>query len=345
MFAAAREPPSRLIFGGDAMLGRLVRDAIVRHGPGYPLGAIAPLLREADLAVVNLECAITSSNSSSSHWHGAPKAFYFGAPPGAIETLADAGIGLVSLANNHALDYDVQGLLQTIRALDEYGIAHAGAGDDLAGALQAAIVQRQHLGLGMAAFCDHQGDFAAANDCPGIAWLDMADEAAAIAAFADALAPLSAAAVNWPILSLHWGPNMVWRPEPRQRRLAHAAIDMGWKIVYGHSAHVFHGVELYRGCPIIYAAGDLVDDYYVDPAFRNDHQLLFDLRLAGGALERIVLHPLFIENCRTVPATTTQREWIFGQMARLCAELGTATRVDGAVLAIEPIPAQYRAPS
>jgi poly-gamma-glutamate synthesis protein (capsule biosynthesis protein) len=336
------EPNLTLMLGGDAMLGRLVKDAIFRHGPRYPLGAIAPLLRQADLAVVNLECAITGSTSQ---WHGAPKAFYFGAPPQAVEALVDAGIGLVSLANNHALDYDVQGLLDTIRTLDEHAIAYAGAGPDLPAALQPAIVQRKHVSIGMAAFCDHQADFAAGNGCPGIAWLDLDDEAAAVTAFAHALAPLSAAGVSWPILSLHWGPNMVWRPARHLRKLAHAAIDMGWKIVFGHSAHVFHGVELYHGLPILYAAGDLVDDYYVDHDFRNDHQLLFELRLARGALERIVLHPLFIDDCRVAPAGAAQRAWIFGQMTRLCGELGTPTRADGEVLLIEPRTAPYPAPS
>jgi poly-gamma-glutamate synthesis protein (capsule biosynthesis protein) len=316
------------------MLGRLVGVSIGHHGAHYPLGAIKPLLRQADLAIVNLECAITSSQTL---WPGAPKAFYFGAPPEAIDSLADASIGLVNLANNHALDYDVPGLLDTLKTLDDHGIKHAGAGQDLAAARLPAVVQCKHLSFSMAAFCDHQGDFAAGDGQPGICWLDLHDEPAAIAAFEHALLALTGAGVGWPILSLHWGPNMVWRPEKRFRRLAHAAIDMGWKIVYGHSAHVFHGVELYRGCPILYAAGDLVDDYYVDPEFRNDHQLLFELQLGPHALHRIVLHALFIEHCRVQPATGKQRDWTFRQMASLCRELGTATHIEGDTLVIEPM--------
>jgi poly-gamma-glutamate synthesis protein (capsule biosynthesis protein) len=324
------------------MLGRLVKESIQRHGPNYPLGAIAPLLRGADLAVVNLECAITASQTL---WQGAPKAFYFCAPPDAVASLADANIRLVNLANNHALDCDVQGLLDTIKVLDDHSICHAGAGQDLAAALHPAIVQCKHFRFGMAAFCDHQQDFAATEGSPGIAWLDLENESAAVATFAQALSMLSAAGVTWPILSLHWGPNMVWRPQKRFRRLAHAAIDMGWKIVYGHSAHVFHGVELYRGCPILYATGDLVDDYYVDPEFHNDHQLLFELQLGANELHRIVLHPLFIEHCRVQPATSAQRDWIFRQMASLCRELGTATRVEGETLLIEPAISTNRLPS
>jgi len=329
----ARAGPLRLLFGGDAMLGRLAGDALLREGPDYPLGAVSALLRGADLAVANLECAICAP---AERWHGTPKAFYFRAPPLAGQALQDAGIGLVSLANNHILDYDVQGLLETLTILDAHGIAHAGAGASLAAAQAPAIVERNGVRIGMAAFCDHQDDFAATPEHPGMAWLGLHDEAAAIDAFARALAPLRAQGVRWPILSLHWGPNMASEPSPHQRRLARAAIEVGWKIVYGHSAHVFQGVELHEGCPILYAAGDLVDDYAVDPAFRNDHQLLFALELGEEAVERIVMYPLFIRRCRVFPANSAQRAWIAERMRGLCEELGTATAIDGDTLVIRP---------
>jgi poly-gamma-glutamate synthesis protein (capsule biosynthesis protein) len=326
-------PDLRLVFGGDVMLGRHVRDVMLRDGIHAPLEAISPLLRAADVAIVNLECALTDS---SERWHGAPKAYYFAAPPAAGQALVDAGIRMVSLANNHSLDFDVQGLADTLRTLDAHGIAHTGAGPDLAWALAPAVVACGDVLVGMAAFCDHQADFAAADNHPGIAWLGLHDEAAAIDAFARALAPLRAAGVRWPVLSLHWGPNMVTAPAPHLRRLAHAAIDVGWKIIYGHSAHVFHGIELYRGWPILYAAGDLVDDYAVDLDLRNDHQLLFEVHLGEDALRRIVLHPVFIRHGRVLPADHTQRAWIDTRMQALCRDLGTTTRLDGDLLVIEP---------
>jgi poly-gamma-glutamate synthesis protein (capsule biosynthesis protein) len=323
----------RLVFGGDAMLGRLVGEAIDLHGPGYPLGQVARLLRAADLAVANLECAITASPRL---WHGAPKAFYFGAPPAAARSLVDAGIGLVSLANNHTLDFNLRGLHDTLAALDAHGIAHAGAGASLQAALHGALVERKGVRIGMAAFCDHQDDFAAGPERAGIAWLDLHDEAAALRAFDTSLAALRAQGAHWCILSLHWGPNMVWRPALRYQRLAHAAVDMGWQILFGHSAHVFHGIEWRRGCPILYAAGDLVDDYYVDPGFHNDRQMLFELTLGQQRVERIRMTPLRIEGCRTVPAGRAERAWICGRMRELCAELGTCVHDEGASLVTLP---------
>lgn len=322
----------RVMFGGDVMLGRHVKECVLRYGLDYPLGSVAPLLRRSDLAVVNLECALTSSLD---RWPGEPKAYYFGAPPLAADALSDAGVGLVSLANNHVLDYGVQGLRDTLRYLRERSIAAAGAGADLAQARMAAIVDCAGIRLGMAAFCDHQRDFAAGDDRPGIAWLDLDDEAATLHVLNDALTALLRAAVDWPILSLHWGPNMVWRPSERRRRIAHAAIDMGWKILFGHSAHVFHGIELYRGCPILYAAGDLVDDYAIDPVFRNDHQLLFELELMHGALRCISLYPVFIARCQTRLATAERERYIADKLTELCGEFGTQVRRQDGKMRIE----------
>lgn len=310
----------RILFGGDVMLGRVVKDVIAHYGAAYPLAPVAALMRRADVTVVNLECAITAS---SRRWEGAPKAFYFGAPLQAVDTLVSAGVDMVSLANNHILDYGVEGLRDTLEQLGRHGIHYTGAGKNRREALQPAVVRGGSLSVGMVAFCDHQDDFAAEDDRPGIAHLDFEDEHAAMAVLEAALAPLLQAGIDWPVLSLHWGPNLVTRPSSVFRRAAHAAIDMGWKILFGHSAHVFQGIEIYRGCPVIYAAGDLVDDYYVDPGFRNDQQLLLELTLEPMGLSRIDLHPILIRDCQAELASGDTFDTIVQSMAALCGEMGT----------------------
>ncbi len=302
------------------MLGRQVAECIRAHGPRYPLGGVANLMRAADLTIVNLECAITRSHQP---WSGAPKAFYFGAPPEAAESLLDAGVDGVSLANNHTLDFEITGLRDTLNALSRHGIASAGAGDDLDQARTPLVLERNGIRFGMVAFCDHQADFAAGARRAGIAYLDLADEAGALEQWRASLEHIRKLDADWPILSLHWGANLVTRPAARFVRLAHAAIEMGYRILFGHSAHVFHGVEIYRGCPIVYAAGDLVDDYYVDPDFRNDHQLLFRLTVTRSALQRIDLYPVVIADCRAARAHGEQFDAIASRMSVLCAENGT----------------------
>jgi len=330
------EQTVRLMLGGDVMLGRMVREQIELRGASYPLGAIAAIMREPDLTIVNLECAITASHRL---WPGRPKAFYFGAPPEAAQSLVEAGVDVVSLANNHVLDFGVAGLHDTLRHLGEHGIGYAGAGRDIGEARAPVFFERNGIRFGMVAYCDHQEDFAAGEHTPGIAYLDVEDEARAKVEFQRGLERIKAAPVDWPILALHWGPNMVNRPSESFKRLAHAAIDMGYAILFGHSAHVFHGIEIYRGCPIVYAAGDLLDDYYVDPAFRNDHQLLFELTLDRAGLRRIDLHPVFIDDCRTVAATGERFEYIAGQITLLCAEMGSTVQREGGRLWIEASPA------
>nr|WP_147373835.1 CapA family protein [Massilia cavernae] len=204
------DPRVRLMLGGDVMLGRLVGKAIQRFGPHYPLSGVAPLMSKADLTIVNLECAITSSTRE---WHGAPKAFYFGAPPAAVHALTDAGVDLVSLANNHALDYDVEGLLDTMKYLRARGIGWAGAGNSIDEARAPVFAERNGLRFGMAALCDHQVDFAAGVRRPGTTYVDLDDEPAALALMRKLLEPIQQAKADWPILSLHWA--RTWCPSLR----------------------------------------------------------------------------------------------------------------------------------
>lgn len=313
-------PRLRMIVGGDVMLGRAVARRVHTRGVRYPLGSIAPYARAADVRIANLECPITSASQT---WRGAPKAFYFRAPPRAIDCLTAVGIDLVSLANNHALDYGVAGLTDTLSALDCAGIAHAGAGIDLDAALAPAVVERRGVRIGMTAFCDHQPDYAAGPGRPGIAHLDLADRGRALRTLQTALAAQRERGVHWPVLSLHWGPNWAERPAPALIALAHAAIDMGWRMVYGHGAHIFQGIEIHRGAAILYGAGDLVDDYAVHPTLRNDRQVLYDLLLGPDGLERLTLHPLVIEAFRTRLADEVSREWIAARMRERSALFGT----------------------
>jgi len=178
----------------------------------------------------------------------------------------------------------------------------------------------------MVAFCDHQADFAAEKNRAGIAYLDLENKELALEQIHESLIEMQKQNVDCPILSLHWGPNMVERPSEKFQEIAHQAIDFGFKMLFGHSAHTFHGVEIYRDCPIIYAAGDLVDDYAVDPYFKNDHQLLFELVLDGTEIKHLILYPVFIDYCKVKPANDSQYKWIAEKITQHCAELNTEVK-------------------
>ena len=314
-----------LLFGGDLMMGRLVKKAMLKYGVDYPLKNIVPLFKSSDINIVNLECAITSS---SMKWSGTPKAFYFGASPNAAKALETSHIDVVSLANNHLLDFDYQGLKDTLLLLDKYNIKHTGAGENIFSAKEPAFFEYQNIKFAMVAYCDHQADFSADKKTPGINFLNLRNVSHAIDIIEKDFAIMADKKVDWPILSFHWGENMVLEPTQSMIEVAHAAIDIGYKIIFGHSAHVFHGVEFYKNYPIIYAAGDLVDDYAVDPYLRNDLGLLFKLIIDNDQVNKIILHPLYLDFCKTLPADNEQTQFIEKRMQKLCSAFNTKLEHD-----------------
>src|SRR5262245_37119384 len=137
------------------MLGRGVADRL-RANPRAPLVApdVAEIAQSADMFVLNLECCISARGE---RFPDPDKPFFFRAPPVAAERLAELGVDAVTLANNHALDYGPDALLDTIEHLDRAGIAHTGAGAD-----ETAARTPAHLpGLRLVAVGDHPPEFAA----------------------------------------------------------------------------------------------------------------------------------------------------------------------------------------
>lgn len=305
---------------GDVMLGRLVNAKLRRFGPDYPWGDTAPLLRSADLAIANLECVIASSGKPWSRW---PKAFHFLADPIAIQALQIAGIDCVVLANNHALDYQEEALVEMLDLLKQGGIAYAGAGCNIEEARRPAMLEARGVKVAVAAFTDNEPGWLAASNSPGTNYIRVSIEEPSLKPVRDTICRARAEGANLVIFSIHWGPNMAERPSPLFQEFAHAVIDAGADVFHGHSAHLFHGVEVYKGRPIIYDAGDFVDDYAVDHILRNDLGLLFRLQVKHGRIEIVELFPVSISDCRVNPAKGSQWEAIAKRIARLSAAMRT----------------------
>lgn len=326
----------KLTLGGDVMLGRRVNEVIHCCGPTYPFEPLKPILEQTDLFFVNLECAISPRLD---RYSGPPKAFYFRADPLAANTLTHAGVNLVSLANNHALDADVAGLRDTIAILNARKILHPGAGETFEQASAPAYLQKKNHRIAVLAYCDHQRDFAAEGDRPGIRYVDLSapEIAAWLADQVHAIAPM----VDHLIVSMHWQPN--WAPQvlPFYRHLARRMIDAGARVVWGHSPHHFQGVE-WIGRPargiVLYSTGDLLTDYAIDPDFRNDRQLLFQLTLSQGGVDSVRAYPLELELGRTAIATPDGAEWIYDRFAASCDELDTHVEEADEFLAVHAGP-------
>lgn len=307
----------RLILGGDVMLGRGVDEALREMRPVEVWGDLGPLFARADARIVNLECALTRSKR---RWERPPKAFHFGADPSAVAVLTAAKIDAVSLANNHVLDFETEGLLETLEVLDAAGIRRAGAGRDLGEARAPAPIPGPKVAL--LSMTDNAPDFAAGPAAPGTNFFARAGQEALdwIEAAAAAARRAGAEVV---VLASHWGPNMVERPLPEYRALAHGAIDRGVDVYFGHSAHLVQGLELHGGKPILYDAGDLVDDYAVEPDLRSDWSFLFELEFEGRTFRRLELIPVLLTVARARRAPQPDADLMKARLARLCAELGT----------------------
>ena len=212
----------KLALAGDTMLGRKVAQAIAVTGPEYLFAEeVVALTRSADLFVLNLECCISEDGRP---WPDPRKPFFFRAPPAAIEVLNRLGVDCVTLANNHALDFGPQALLDTFDHLREAGIACVGAGQRLTEARAPAVLEAQGFRLAVLGCSDHPSDFAAGPVSPGIAYVDLQGGLDWLPA---AIAQLDVDAV---LLTPHWGPNMSPEPVPYVRRAAAALRAPGRRL-------------------------------------------------------------------------------------------------------------------
>ena len=130
------------------------------------------------------------------------------------------------------------------------------------------------------------------------------------------------------IVSSHWGPNWGYQPPNSHVAFGRALVDAGADVVYGHSAHIFRGIEVRHGRPIVYSTGDFVDDYAVDEIERNDESFAFMLDFQDGAVRDICLYPTLMSDFRSRRADPAEARRIAAKMRFLCDQLGTPSAWD-----------------
>jgi poly-gamma-glutamate synthesis protein (capsule biosynthesis protein) len=313
---------------GDVMLGRLVNEQLKHMHPVQVWGDVLPHLAEADLRIVNLECALTAHMKP---WSRTRKLFHFRADPEAVQVLQAAHIDGCAIANNHILDYEEQGLRDTIQALDMAGIRHAGAGENDCEAFAPAILDAKlskeagvsPCRVALLSCTDNESDFAATAKHPGTNYLEISLDEATMARIANDIAKARALGADLVVFSNHWGANFVERPSEKFRGFARRVIELGADIYHGHSAHICQGIEIYRDKPILYDAGNFIDDYAVRPELRNDRSCLFMLMFEHEKLSRIELLPVSLNVAHVALARGGEFDAICTRMEMLCAEFGT----------------------
>lgn len=217
--------------------------------------------RQPDVSLINLETSITSDGIPS-----IDKGIQYRMHPKNIDALTAAKIHVCSLANNHILDWGVNGLCETLETLNKEGIAHAGAGQNIQQAQAPAILSTPKT-LGKILI------FSMGTSSSGIPkdWCATATQSGVWL-----LNDLSTETVkqikktieyyrrpgDFCIISIHWGGNWVDQIPLQHQAFAHELIDtIGVNLIHGHSSHHPIGVELYKNTPILYGCGDLINDY------------------------------------------------------------------------------------
>ena len=293
-------------------------------------------LRSPHARIVNLETSVTCSDEP---WP--LKGINYRMHPRNVQCLTAAEIDVCVLANNHVLDWEHAGLVETLDTLHGAGLRTAGAGRSSAEAEAVAVVARGDAGrvLVVAAAEPSSGvpeSWEATPSEPGVALLHGLDiqEARAICARVDGIRRPGDVAVA----SIHWGSNWGYEVPREQVVFAHTLIDRGIDIVHGHSSHHPRPIELYRGRPILYGCGDLLTDYEGirgHEAFRSDLGLMYFASVERGELTELRMTPMRVRRMRLERASESDAAWLTDVLARTSRTYGSeiSRTADGGLVA------------
>lgn len=296
---------------GDIMLAGRATAALTRTGYDHPFAAVSPILRQGDVTIGNLEAPVARTGTEFRS-----KRFRFRSDPALVPALQRAGFTILTLANNHILDFGPQALSETIAHLERQGLGHAGAGADLAAARKEAVQTVNGRRVAVLAYSLTQPTaFFAGSDRPGTA-------PGRAHFFAEDIVRAKSRA-DYVVVSFHWGGELETRPKAYQVAAARRAIDAGADLVIGHHPHVLQGIERYGSGVIFYSLGNFA---FASHSRHADRSVIARIVLDDGAKE-VELIPLNILN-REVgyqPRILTGRrgDEVIARLKRLSDGMGT----------------------
>lgn len=216
----------------------------------WPFLKIAGYLKGADLVFANLESVISDKGTQQG------SIYSFRANPKMIEGLLFAGIDVVSVANNHSLDYGIEALLDSGKLLRQAGITPVGAGKSSLEARAPALYNIEGTTVGILAYTALGSPFWQAKErTPGIAWIDSS----LLEQLKQNIKKTKQQA-DIVIVSFHFGEEYQAKPNAMQQLLSRTAIDAGADLVVGHHPHVVQPIERYKHGWIAYSLGNFVFD-------------------------------------------------------------------------------------
>jgi poly-gamma-glutamate synthesis protein (capsule biosynthesis protein) len=267
---------------GDVMLSGSVQEKIKEFGANCPFEKVHHLINEANLAFCNLECAVTSSGTNII------KPNILAVSPQEAEGLSFAGFDIISLANNHALDKGREGLLGTMRFLEEERIKYVGAGKDYQEARRPTILIINGIRIGFLAYCLYPLEGVVfRRDAPSVSLFDPQVAREAIENIKKQ--------VDVIVVSLHWGTEFAQSPSLEQKKNAHKIIDWGADLILGHHPHVTQKIEEHKHGVIVYSLGNFIFDQQRPEAKKS---FIFKAKISKNGVEKYSTLPVEIVDFR-----------------------------------------------
>ena len=312
--AVPGEPAFSVIVVGDIMLGDHARRALRGGGVDYPFEAVLPLLRNASIVLGNLEGPLARKSTRET------RNYSYKVNPDLAAALARAGINVLTLANNHALDCGRDGVLETLEALATAGVGVIGAGTDRRAAHQPLIRQAGARRVGLLGYYWNER-CAAMDDLPGAAMDTPEDLKADIGALRNR--------VDRVVVTFHWGVPYYREPSLENRDKARFAVDCGADVVIGHHPHIVQPFEIYRDAPIFYRVGNFTF------GSRNSHAegLLVAIRFEDRQTA-VNAYPLYVKNrdprVRYQPKVLrgTAADRVLHRLAQISGTAGAGMRIE-----------------
>ncbi len=291
---------------GDVMLGRGVGRLMAVNSPHYPFLLTRELTNAADVAFANLECPLTLG--------GVPQGgIALRASPDAVEGLSDAGFDVLSLANNHSDDYGAIGLLDTIAALEEKGIAHVGVEGGPGAARSATVIDAGGAKIAFLAYNHVEPRYPGEQGgVPGPMWLEpelVYHEVGRAGDQADIV-----------VVSFHWGTEYIPVPDTFQREVARRTVEAGADLVLGHHPHVVGGVAFLEQGFVAYSLGNFIFDQPF--SVETERGLMLQALLDDTGLKQVRLVPVHIEAGQARVLPQAESTSALGEVFEIAESLG-----------------------
>ncbi len=249
-----------IVFAGDTNFIWGVEDLQKTRGMVYPLEEVMEMLDSADLTSVNVETAITMRGTPINE-----KNYIFNSNPLLAQVLADVGVDMMILGNNHSMDMGDEGILDTLQFARRNGMFAPGAGKNIQEASAPAIVEIKGLKIGFFSGNEVGPD---SNFATG-----QRSGTASISVLQSSVRSWCAR-LDMCIVNLHWGMEYSPYPMASQRSTADALIKAGADAIIGHHPHIPQGVEIIQGKPVFYSVGNFL---FGSVNFKQNHNLIVRL--------------------------------------------------------------------